>query len=399
MKEYFEFGKEYLKNKTGVMYEELEKMHEIFIIFLKCIIALILLCYILNLLGVKVVSVVVIPILAVSTLMFAFVPKIIVSLLGLGTALGAFEAFTSRGDEDTIHRQVPEEVKAVFVSFKNAVICVLFWVSVIFWFLGTISFRGEYWWTFFPILSAAIIIGLISIRSIQGDNSKFVSFVRKYCIVHVIFFLLLIIPPSGWVQVTGGWYPQMLFAEKPDIEAMNDVKKEKEREKAKERADRIRELGSKDKLEGKEKEEWKKLNEEIYGQTIPGKISGVAESLKSRTEAKVEKPEAKHQISRDILTSKSWKFSRDNGSVISRNVKLFPDGKIEGIEDSRHTTEFRWGTVANASHTGFDVAFFHENGAITTRFKFFEKKQDKWTISGPHVMEKGNPTYILTEEG
>jgi len=82
-------------------------------------------------------------------------------------------------------------------------------------------------------------------------------------------------------------------------------------------------------------------------------------------------------ISYEELTSITWQFGRDDGSVISNNMYLNPDGTISGYY---HPNEHRWEVKGN------DLLFYHEDGRIATRFTTFKTENGKWVIQGPFLL-------------
>jgi len=87
------------------------------------------------------------------------------------------------------------------------------------------------------------------------------------------------------------------------------------------------------------------------------------------------------------LTSIRWQFSRGDGSVISTDMYLKPDGTIAGYSNPN---ENRWRFEGN------ELLFYHEDGRVSTRFNTFKKDQGKWVISGPFQLW-GAITHILTQ--
>ena len=94
-------------------------------------------------------------------------------------------------------------------------------------------------------------------------------------------------------------------------------------------------------------------------------------------------------ISRADLTSITWQFGRGDGSVISNNMHLVPDGTISGYSNPN---ERRW------CIKGDELVFYNENGQAATRFNQFRKENGYWVIRGPFILPTTfNPYHVLKQ--
>ena len=94
-------------------------------------------------------------------------------------------------------------------------------------------------------------------------------------------------------------------------------------------------------------------------------------------------------ISKEELTSITWQFGRGDGSVISNNMHLNPDGTISGYS---HPNEHRWGVEGN------EILFYREDSQVATRFNTFETVGGKWVIQGPFMFPTSyNPIHVLKQ--
>ena len=92
-------------------------------------------------------------------------------------------------------------------------------------------------------------------------------------------------------------------------------------------------------------------------------------------------------ISVQELTNTVWQFGRGDGSVISKQFRLLPDGRIGGYS---HPNESRWGIEGNM------LVFYHSSGKHATHFTSFRKGNGRWVISGPFPFA-GNGTHVLRQ--
>lgn len=81
------------------------------------------------------------------------------------------------------------------------------------------------------------------------------------------------------------------------------------------------------------------------------------------------------------LAEITWQYVKANEGVVA-NIKLKSGGKIEGYQS---LNEAKWGIEDK------ELVFYNENGQSFVRFDSFEKKENKWIISG------GNGAYTLRE--
>ncbi len=89
------------------------------------------------------------------------------------------------------------------------------------------------------------------------------------------------------------------------------------------------------------------------------------------------------------LTSATWQFGRTNGSVISNQMRLMPNGVITGYQ---HPNESRWGIESKT------LVFYHRSGRVTTRFTSCRKVNGVTILSGTFLPNPGI-THVLKEVG
>lgn len=145
----------------------------------------VILGFIFNLIGLKEVNLVFAIISAIVYISIGFWPDILLGMLALGVVSG-----TARSPQT-----ISQETKRFWELYKSFLLQLMLWTSLVFFVLGTISFR-ENWFSFFAILAALILLGLMS--TVWKMGGAFAKKLAWYYVVFMVILFALRLIPGGW---------------------------------------------------------------------------------------------------------------------------------------------------------------------------------------------------------
>ncbi|MCX6763250.1 MAG: hypothetical protein NTZ97_00740 [Candidatus Moranbacteria bacterium] len=237
------------------------------------IIILTIIGWLINIAGLPGLNILFFLILLTTAVIVAFMPDSLAVTLAAGIVSGIAE------EPETIE----DEVKSFSKAYMKAACEITFWISIAFFFLGTMSFQ-ERPSAFFLIVSALAVIGLVSYKlDIVGRLGWKV--VLYYAVIVLMVNILGLIPGYIWVKVTGH-NPVSTFSisnTEKNISTIGDLSSKIEDERNSARLNEIIDKMKNSKiteaeLSDEDKEFLKKMRENKAQENLPCRISGIVES-------------------------------------------------------------------------------------------------------------------------